>query len=304
MKKKLNIPKYYTLIFLFFLFTVFSQEAIVNERDIYKTKEVSRQFANDFKEAEDKINFKKLRDFLNEKESLKKQLTDILDKNYVNLSEYTAYVNQLEALKILVKDKKPEESVSMRSYIYSRTSLPKEEKVEEINRQISVLESVVNPNKKKISENYFLSSNIYQIDQDIQDCQNQIDYALDPENRQQSYKMIVSICFASLIGILLILFFYIVYKKSDFTLSKDLLGGYGLQFITLFVLIIAIILFGILDILKGSELAAMLSGISGYILGKGIQDKKLTTENTNPTPTVTPVIITDPIIPVNPEPAT
>lgn len=116
----------------------------------------------------------------------------------------------------------------------------------------------------------------------------------------------MSICFLGLIALILICFFSVIYLKSDLTLSKDLLGGYGLQFITLFVLIIAIILFGILDILKGSELAAMLSGISGYILGKGIQDKKLITENINTTPTSTVVpmaITTDPIISVNPDSA-
>jgi hypothetical protein len=51
--------------------------------------------------------------------------------------------------------------------------------------------------------------------------------------------------------------------------SKSLISSSGLQFITVFILIIAIILFGILKVLGGSELAAILSGISGYILGKG-----------------------------------
>jgi hypothetical protein len=43
----------------------------------------------------------------------------------------------------------------------------------------------------------------------------------------------------------------------------------GLQFVTLFSIIIAIILFGVLEILGGKELAALLGGISGYILGRG-----------------------------------
>ena len=67
------------------------------------------------------------------------------------------------------------------------------------------------------------------------------------------------------------MFFTVVYKGNygNKNLAKDLLSGNGLQFMTLFILIIAIILFGILDIFLGSELAALLSGISGYILGKG-----------------------------------
>lgn len=62
-----------------------------------------------------------------------------------------------------------------------------------------------------------------------------------------------------------------MYKRSDQTLARNLLSETGLQFVTIFILIIAIILFGILNILGGSELAAILSGISGYILGKGGQ---------------------------------
>jgi hypothetical protein len=45
-------------------------------------------------------------------------------------------------------------------------------------------------------------------------------------------------------------------------------GRAGLQFITLFSLVIAIILFGIVEILEGKELAALLGGLSGYILGR------------------------------------
>jgi hypothetical protein len=42
----------------------------------------------------------------------------------------------------------------------------------------------------------------------------------------------------------------------------------GLQFITLFSLVIAITMFGLLNILEGKELSALLGGLSGYILGR------------------------------------
>ena len=42
----------------------------------------------------------------------------------------------------------------------------------------------------------------------------------------------------------------------------------GLQFITLFSLVIAIILFGVLKILEAKELSALLGAISGYVLGR------------------------------------
>jgi hypothetical protein len=47
----------------------------------------------------------------------------------------------------------------------------------------------------------------------------------------------------------------------------------GIQFITLFSLVIAIILFGILGILEAKELSALLGGISGYILGRATSDR-------------------------------
>ena len=50
--------------------------------------------------------------------------------------------------------------------------------------------------------------------------------------------------------------------------SSIFAGDAGLQFITLFSLIIAIILFGLTDVLQGRELAALPGGISGYILGR------------------------------------
>lgn len=44
--------------------------------------------------------------------------------------------------------------------------------------------------------------------------------------------------------------------------TGDILGQSGIQFLTLFSLVIAIILFGITGILKGKELAALLGGLS------------------------------------------
>lgn len=55
-------------------------------------------------------------------------------------------------------------------------------------------------------------------------------------------------------------------------------GQAGIQFITLFSVVIAIILFGILGILEGKELAALLGGLSGYILGR------VTTPSATPEP--------------------
>lgn len=60
----------------------------------------------------------------------------------------------------------------------------------------------------------------------------------------------------------------ILYTKGPANASSVLMGEAGLQFITLFSIIIAIVLFGVLNILEGRELSAIISGISGFILGK------------------------------------
>jgi hypothetical protein len=84
---------------------------------------------------------------------------------------------------------------------------------------------------------------------------------------QQSFKSQISLLFAGLIFVVIIGFFVIAYQ--DQTVRQAIFGGQtGLQFLTLFSIVIAIILFGITNILEGRELAALLGGLSGYILGK------------------------------------
>ena len=116
-----------------------------------------------------------------------------------------------------------------------------------------------------------IQRNIEAIKQDVFQAEQAINHSLSPETRDQDFRMWVSLTFSGLIAILLFSFFWIIYKRSDKSLSKTMLTDSGLQFVTVFILIIAIILFGILKVIGGSELAAILSGISGYILGKGGQ---------------------------------
>lgn len=288
MKKSIVQIKHLIItVFTLFSFTVFAQESKVSnemytEIDIYKTTLIPKKFAIEFKDSEDKFNFKKLREFLNEKESLKKRLTYTLDENRVDPNNQIL-LQKIKDLKDLIADKKnPNDTVNIKDYNYTyNESNTSPSTVKKITTIINKSESLNADNEKKNKIYNVVNDNIANIKQDIKDCEYQIDIALAPENRQQEFKTTMSMCFVGLILIILVSFFSIIYLRSDFTLSKDLLGGYGLQFITLFVLIIAIILFGILEILKGSELAAMLSGISGYILGKGIQDKKLLIEPSN-----------------------
>lgn len=301
------------LLHVFILFSLgsYAQESLALldtdlEVQSYKKMKVPSTFSNELRDDEDKVNFKKLRDFLNRKKNLLNSLNNAEIDTYVAPKDISDNDDYIKKITDYIEGKDDNFSIPIEDLndIYNYTydaSYDKKYKIKDLQTNLEVLQ------KKKIEyadrnkAHEYLVKNIEIVNQDINICQNQIDTALDPENRKQEFKTTMSICFVVLIGILLISFFLIVYLRSDNTLSKDLLGGYGLQFITLFVLIIAIILFGILDILKGSELAAMLSGISGYILGKGIQDKKLITDPANTT-----TVTTSPqaLISVTPNPVT
>ena len=86
-------------------------------------------------------------------------------------------------------------------------------------------------------------------------------------NPQQAFKRTMSMTFAILIA-LVICGFFLVANRDEQIRKAIFSGEAGIQFITLFSLVIAIILFGITEILEGKELAALLGGLSGYILGR------------------------------------
>lgn len=314
------------LVFILVSLGSYSQESLALldtdlEIQSYKKMKVPSTFSNELRDDDDKANFKKLRDFLNRKKNLLNSLNNAELDTYVNPADISDNEQYIKKITKYIEGKDNNFSIPLDDLndIYNYTydsSYDKKYRIKDLQSNLEALQKKKIEYANKNKEHEYLVKNIEIVNQDINVCQNQIDTALDPENRKQEFKTTMSICFVVLIGILLISFFLIVYLKSDNTLSKDLLGGYGLQFITLFVLIIAIILFGILDILKGSELAAMLSGISGYILGKGIQDKKLITDPANTTTvtsspqasiSVTPNPVTpDPVTlePVTSEPVT
>lgn len=96
---------------------------------------------------------------------------------------------------------------------------------------------------------------------------------------QQHFKFEMSIIFAVLVGCVIAGFFAVAFRDEQ--VRREIFSGQaGIQFVTLFSLVIAIILFGIIDILEGKELAALLGGLSGYILGRSTST---TSERAKPT---------------------
>ena len=89
----------------------------------------------------------------------------------------------------------------------------------------------------------------------------------DDKQNQNTFRMISTGAFSALVAVVVGGFYLIAWFKDGIA-AKIFSGEMGMQFVTLFLIVIAIILFGIMGTLEGRELAALLGGLSGYILGK------------------------------------
>ncbi|CAB3745885.1 hypothetical protein [Paraburkholderia humisilvae] len=99
---------------------------------------------------------------------------------------------------------------------------------------------------------------------DIDDMANQLFIASDATN---TFKLNMSTAFAILVGLVIVGFFWIASSNEE--IKKTIFSNEaGIQFITLFAIVIAVILFGIIGVLESKELSALLGGLSGYILGR------------------------------------
>jgi len=115
---------------------------------------------------------------------------------------------------------------------------------------------------------------------------------LNPDTAKQRFKSTVSMVFAALVGTVICGFFVVAFR--DERVRQAIFSGQaGMQFVTLFSLVIAIILFGITSILEAKELAALLGGLSGYILGRVTAERppgitlETTPHPTSPAPSAT-----------------
>ena len=255
----------------------------------YEEDDYDPDFDVVFSTDEDLEDFKKLRMYLKKKEnlkaSLKSMLSDFSPNDTVELNSQMQFIkSQLDYItgptsKFHIEIKSPSGTI-----VYdAETDLIDGEFLTNI--IIPTIRGAKESITRILEANETFRTNIKLIDEDIQDCEDQIDIALAPEYKNQEFRAKISFYFTIMIGVLLLGFFLIIAFKSDKTIGREFLGDSGLQFVTMFVLIIAVILFGILGILEGRELTAILSGVSGYILGKGAQaiPKKPATEPAEPT---------------------
>jgi hypothetical protein len=87
--------------------------------------------------------------------------------------------------------------------------------------------------------------------------------------RSHAMRLNLGYVFGILVTVLIMAFFYIADKHHHIA-TAIFAGPSGIQFITLFLLVMALAIFGLTQILEGKELAALLGSISGYILGRGL----------------------------------
>lgn len=243
---------------------------------LYKSQPYIPDFRQLFPSESDKRDYKKLRDYLNNKEEILRILKMAGDEYYYGLSYSRLYATDyIQSLEDELRTRDPNDKILLRlnsvrpSFDYNGTftvGYVEAEILPVIRARYAEAARRDSMNQEAYMQ---IQSNVDAIQQDIFQAEQAIYASLSPEFRDQDFRIWISMTFSGLIAVILFAFFLIIYRRSDSSLYRQLLSSSGLQFITVFVLIIAIILFGILNVLGGSELAAILSGISGYILGKG-----------------------------------
>ncbi|WP_153799398.1 hypothetical protein [Foetidibacter luteolus] len=101
----------------------------------------------------------------------------------------------------------------------------------------------------------------------LSDTEYKLNQLMIPKISQQNFLFWASMAFVLLMGVLLLIFFFVV--RRDEKVRFSIFGSdSGLQFVSLFSIVIAIIIFGLTGILEGKELSALLGSVAGYILGK------------------------------------
>lgn len=99
------------------------------------------------------------------------------------------------------------------------------------------------------------------------EVETQISELLNRDSLANDFRVQISIAFTVLVAIVILGFYWLATRKDE--VAKNIfVGEKGIQFITLFLIVSAIILFGIMGTLEGRELSALLGALAGYILGK------------------------------------
>lgn len=245
MKKRISTPNFGVVVLLFLTFGYFIASPYA---ETTSTKKTPPTVPDDFLSLAD------MRGSLSsEIPTLEREIKDLQDK----ATELEFMKTDLEETKrtfdIAQKKKNPSESEK-------RFLADAEYRIAKMETEIKTTEGSTEANKELLNQKQILLNSKKDLAKEVQ---TKIKDMLSPE---QGFKRTMSIMAGVLIGSVIIGFFLLA--AIDPTIRQTIFAGQaGMQFLTLFSLVIAIILFGITNILEGRELAALLGGISGYILG-------------------------------------
>lgn len=156
-----------------------------------------------------------------------------------------------------------------------------------ISDDIKRRQSLTDERNTLVQKGIIIKENIRKLEDRQDVLNNEINDLIDIGDAESSFRLSISTMFAFLVFVVIIGFFLIIRKKDNVVFeifSKDS----GIQFITLFSIVIAIILFGITGVLEGKELAALLAGLSGYILGRGANVPTASNRGAQATPAPAP----------------
>lgn len=230
----------------------YSQDEPINEEDLTNYQCIA--LGNDYNQL-----LKQQNTYFNsiiENETKLFEIRDEKSRTLVTLGGITQLKNHIESLTKEVNLLKSIENIN-----------------EAQNNQLNIKESRLNALilAQKTIKNY--DDDIQQITKNhinskfcLREVESKIAVMLNKDNREFTFRVWVSLAFCAIVLILVLVFNNSISRGN---IHKEVFSGEkGIQFIALFLIIVAIILFGLMNILESKELSALLGGLSGYILGR------------------------------------
>ncbi len=211
-----------------------------------------------------------------DRKRIEKRILDLQNSNdIIDSQEKIAKLeDDLEQIKIFAISRDNKSKFELENLNQRRLFLLEQKQQEEKNRQESI--AAIEENQKKFENEISdlerssseLRQSIRKKQENLDKINDQIAQLIDVSDADLSFRLRISVMFAALVFIVILGFFLII-RSNDNIIFEIFSKDSGIQFITLFSIVIAIILFGITGVLEGKELAALLAGLSGYILGRG-----------------------------------
>lgn len=213
-------------------------------------------------------------------DSVRSSLSSIQRDRLVNLRNLEIASNQIESIEGYIrrlpqKDSPASASAQLEGKAEAAPAGPSLEQatadLEKERLSQKTLQAALDTKDAAISDRMDFLTSATTLIQKLGDNLNRVDdqslFFLQAELEKNKYTSSATYVFGILVGAVILGFFLIAFFSAPVR-TAIFAGDSGIQFVTLFSLVIAIILFGVLGILEGKELSALLGGLSGYILGR------------------------------------